>query len=271
MILSIGICLCQIVSFAAFDQQYRGARSAGLANASSGLSDFWAIYNNQAGLARLKASTFGLAVQNHYLLKDLNQGSLGIAIPVKKAGVIGLSFDDLGISIYRENILGLAYAKAFGPAFSAGMKLSYLRSSYSGDNGDRSYIGFELGILYRAKPGLIFAFHTSNPLAFKPGSYKQESLCSRIVLGMSHEISQDILILCECEKVSSRKARFKAGIEYFVKEKISLRAGILTAPFQFSFGFGYQLGNLTIDLASSYHRFLGFSPQISIHYTLSRK
>jgi len=127
-----------------------------------------------------------------------------------------------------------------------------------------------LGLMYLARPGLMFAFHTSNPFAFKPGSYNQGRLSSSIVLGISHQISEEILILCECEKVSSRKARFKAGIEYVIKDKTSLRAGILTAPFQFAFGFGYQVGNLHIDLASSYHRYLGFSPQISIHYTFSK-
>jgi len=267
----IGICICQFWTFAAFDQQNRGARSAGMGNASTGLRDFWSIYNNQAGLVFLKGTTFGISVHNHYLVNELNRGSLCLEIPLRKAGVIGLTIDDFGISVYRENVIGLAYARSFGTGFSVGLKLNYMRITYAGDYGDKNYVGFDLGLMYQAKPGLTFACHTSNPFAVNIPSTGEERLPSRIALGMAHQISREIILSLECEKITSRKPRFKTGIEYTVNEKIFLRAGIMTSPFQFAFGFGYKLGNIIIDIASAYHRFLGFSPQLSIHYSIPKK
>lgn len=269
--LSIGICLCQLLSLAAFDQKHQGARARGLANASVGLTDYWALYNNQAGLAYLEEITFGLGVHNHYLLNELNSSSLGIAFPLSHAGVLGLSLDNFGYNVYRENKIGIAFARSFGSNFSAGIKLNYLSLSMGKEYGSKSSIGFEIGLIYRIKQDFIFGFHASNPFSYRFSTSSKSRLPTSFDIGVVYQISEQIILSLACEKIPGRKAGFKTGMEYQVNNKVFIRAGISTSPFQFAFGFGYKRGKFKLDFASCYHRFLGFSPGISIIYSLSKK
>jgi hypothetical protein len=97
-----------------------------------------------------------------------------------------------------------------------------------------------------------------------------ERLTSAISLGLAYELSTGILLSADCEKITNRPMRFKTGLEYNVRERLYLRVGMISRPFQFSFGFGFNTGRFRADLSSSYHRFLGFSPQLSVNYSITK-
>ena len=64
------------------------------------------------------------------------------------------------------------------------------------------------------------------------------------------------------------KPGLRVGMEYHVIEQLYLRGGISTAPTLASFGFGLKLKKFFIDVASSYHSTLGFSPQVSLSFNM---
>lgn len=71
----------------------------------------------------------------------------------------------------------------------------------------------------------------------------------------------------EEEKDVDQQSVFKAGLEYHVVEALYLRGGIATNPSLSSFGFGLKINQFTVDVASSWHQELGFTPQFSLAYT----
>ncbi|TVQ94631.1 MAG: DNA-binding protein, partial [Bacteroidetes bacterium] len=59
---------------------------------------------------------------------------------------------------------------------------------------------------------------------------------------------------------------FRTGIEYRISDPLYIRGGIGTNPTTNAFGFGLELGNLNLDIATSFHHVLGYSPQLSFIY-----
>ena len=75
----------------------------------------------------------------------------------------------------------------------------------------------------------------------------------------------------EIEKDSDRNPIIKGGIEYLLHPSLAIRLGASTNPSLISFGIGYRLSsNFKIDVASSYHQNLGFTPGLSIQYAFDK-
>jgi len=120
-----------IVSLAAIarnDNLPVGARSAGIGNSSVALSDVWSLQHNQAGLANQKYLEVGIYANRNNLLSETSQISFAGALPTK-FGVFGLTFQQYGFKLYNESKVGIAYSKAFGPNFRAGLMANYLQTS----------------------------------------------------------------------------------------------------------------------------------------------
>ncbi|MEO8088221.1 MAG: hypothetical protein ABI763_15480, partial [Bacteroidota bacterium] len=87
----------------------------------------------------------------------------------------------------------------------------------------------------------------------------------------SYRFSEKLSWSIEEEKDIDQNAVFKSGLEYHVVDALYLRGGLATNPTLFSFGFGLKIGNLMLDIASTYHQVLGFSPAISLTYRFAKK
>jgi hypothetical protein len=241
-----------------------GARSESMGRASVILEDTWAIYNNQAGLASLKNISLGLYSSNHYLLKELSACGLAMAIPTP-GGVIGIGFTYSGFSLCNEKKIGLAFARAFGKKISAGLQLDYLTQTIGEGFGTRHFLTFEGGFIGRITERITVGFHTFNPV---PYYYKDGLLLLSATyrLGVSYLFSGSFLMTLECEQSTGRKAILKSGLEYSFSNKAFARLGIISQPFEFTAGVGFIIDRLQVDLASSYHQYLGYSPQVSVIY-----
>lgn len=251
--------------YAKYDNFPSGGRSAGLGRASVTLSGFEAIYNNQAGLVTCKRISAGFYYENHFLLNELSIKSGALIIPTL-SGVFGLIISRFGFELYNESKICLAYAKSLGKNFSAGIQLDYIRAFIAENYGSKSIITFEAGFRAQLNKDLIIAAHINNPTAAKLSSYNDERIPAIFRVGTSYAFSKKVLAYLEIEKNINYSPNIKAGFEYQIIEKTFLRAGIGTKPFIYSFGFGLNYKKIRIDIASSVHNILGYSPQLSLIY-----
>jgi hypothetical protein len=81
---------------------------------------------------------------------------------------------------------------------------------------------------------------------------------------LAYAFADKLIGTAEIEKNFDRDASIRAGLEYFVLEKFFVRAGINTQPGLFTFGAGFDLGPVRIDLAGNLHQVLGTSIQSSL-------
>jgi hypothetical protein len=242
-----------------------GGRSSGMGGASVTLTDFWAINNNQAGMAAIKTMKAGLYFENRFLLKELSYKTAAFILPTK-SGVFGLNYHHFGYSAYKEQKIGLAYAKSFGKNFSAGLQLDYLGTSLSDNYGSKNAFTFELGVLARLSNNVSMGAHVFNPVNAKFNDYNNEKIPSVFKLGINYSFSEKLIIAIESEKNINMNPIFKAGFEYKLMDIAYIRLGISTNPTINTFGFGIVYHQFTFDFASSLHPSLGYSPQCSLIY-----
>jgi hypothetical protein len=243
-----------------------GGRQAGMGNAGVSLYDFWGISHNQAGMARQQNPAAGFYFENRFLAREMSLGAGAFMMPAA-SGVVGLSLTYFGYAMYNESKIGLAYAHAFSEKLSAGVQLNYLNTSIGEGYGSAGNFAVEMGLIYELLPQLNVGAHLFNPTKARVKSndgYGEEYIPTILRFGFSYAFSERVLLSLETEKDIERDPVFKAGIEYQLADMFFVRAGLGSRPTQNTFGFGMYTGRFRIDLSSSFHHILGYSPQASI-------
>jgi hypothetical protein len=267
LLFSLLLVSLSVPSFAGSDNSPVGARSAGIANASVTLGDVWSTHHNQAGLGFVKNAGASVYYESRFMMKELSLKAGVLAYPIK-AGTFGLSVSSFGYTNYSENKIGIAFGKALGENFSAGIQLDYL-STHIGENyGKSSAFAGEIGIQAKPWKNLTVGAHLFNPTRAKLADYNNERTPTILRLGIDYKFSDKVFVAVETEKDIDHKAVFKTGLEYHPAEVLYLRAGISTNPALSSFGFGLKLKQFRLDFASSFHSVLGYTPQMGLLYEM---
>jgi hypothetical protein len=257
--------LFPLAAFAGNENLPVGARSSALNHASVNLQDIWSIHHNQAGLAKLEKIGGGIYYESRFTMKELSLKGGVLAIPTK-LGTFGVSVSSFGYKLYSESKFGLAYAMELSEFLRAGVQLNYHNTHLGEGYGNFNAFTGEIGIQADITPDLSLGAHVYNPTLTKMADYNDERIPTMLRLGAQYKIGEKVLLAAEANKNIYDKASFKAGLEYRVTEMLYLRGGVGTEPTLASFGFGLKMKKFFIDVASSYHSTLGFSPQVSLSY-----
>ena len=248
---------------------FHGARSAGVANASVTYTDNMAQFNNQAGIAGIDKITISAGFKNAYFIKELGTNVLAFAIP-SKSGVFGVNYSYFGYSKFNQNKFSLAYGKKLGKRISAGIQLNYLYTHIEGEYGSQGLASGEIGLLTEPLDDFFIGAHLSNFWRAKYTGIDEIYLPMLFKIGASYILYKTVLLSAEVEKDLELPLVFKSGLEYGLADKFFLRFGIATNPMIFSFGFGYDLKPFKVDLAFTKHPVLGYSPVVSLEYTINK-
>ena len=261
------ILICLIAPAALWSQNGAppGAGARGSAMGQSGLTftDIQSIFSNQAGLAWLPAWAATVSGEQRFLLQEIRSVAAAAAVPTS-SGTFGLQLHYFGFEAYREQKIGLAYARQLLDHFSVGAQFNYLQTRIE-EYGSKGVLTFELGLQARVHPSLQLGAHLVSPARVEVA--EGEPLPTILRLGFAYLPSEQLQLLAEVEKDLDFPIRFRSGIEYKLLPALALRAGIATAPALATFGIGLRLPkNLQIDLASQYHQILGWTPAFSLSY-----
>lgn len=240
-----------------------GGRSASLGGTSVSLQGFWSVFNNQAGIASYKKIAIGISYENRFLLHELSTKNAALILPVQN-GAFGISLSYYGFELYNKKKVGLAYSRKFGKQFSAGLQIDYLGIRIGSEYGKKDLFTFEAGVQAKLSKNLRTGFHIFNPPQIKLSDQFNERIPVIARFGITYLFSEKVLSVIEFEKSNSCNPILKCGLEYKNSEKVTFRTGISTNSFRFSFGAGFCLGKIVLDLASSYHPDLGFISQVSM-------
>lgn len=238
-----------------------GARSIAMGYTGVTYTDINSLFSNQAGLAMLDRFTATAFAEQRFFISELQSISAGAALPTS-SGTLGLSLNYFGFEDYNEQRAGLAYARKLMDNFSIGAQVLVLNTRIP-EYGNKTSITFELGLLAQLLPQLQLGFHLYSPARIE--LVADEYLPSVYKLGLQYLVSDKLNILAEIEKDIDHPVRTKLGLEYELAKALKMRIGAATQPVNLSFGFAYQLKNgLALDIASSYHEVLGFTPAAGI-------
>ncbi len=262
--LCIGLCIYSARCKAGNDNYPLGARSSGMAEASVATADIWSSANNQAGLAYLTQTAAALYYENRLNVKGLAVQAGAVAVPVKST-VIGLNYRYFGYSQYNDFKFGLAIAKKLGEKFALGVQMDYFRTRMAQEYGSFDNLCGEVGLLCEPVENLTIGAHVFNIFRNKQSANPGECIPTVMRFGAGYTIKEKATISLETEKDLRMRAIFKGGLEFVPIANLFLRCGVSTGPMnQYAFGLGYVWNRFGIDLAFCRHKFLGYSPHISL-------
>lgn len=246
-----------------------GGRAAAMGRTSVCEQGIWASCNNPAGLAYLKGWNFGLYYENQWLLKETAFKTGGIAKSFESIGCIGLSVSQFGGENYSENQFGIVYARDFGPYLQMGLQTEYLLLHWGDAYPNQGALCVSLGIQSQITKKLRLGACLFNPMMAKLKSLNEDLLPTVMRFGLAYQFTNDFIGQCEAEYDSSHEGlQLKGGFEYQLFKRFSLRAGAQYHPNILSFGLGYEIQRLHVDVAAQMHQVLGASLQISMEYRI---
>ncbi len=238
-----------------------GSRGLAMGDASVTFNDINSLFANEAGLAQLKNPGLLAFAEQRFFISELRSLNAGVAYPTK-SGVFGLQVSSFGFEDYREQRIGLAYARQLSSKLDIGASFQYYVWQIT-EYGNLGVPSFQLGLQAKLAPVLRLGVHLANPIGQE--IVEGENLPTVFRLGLAYLPTKQLQLHAEVEKDIDFEARVKMGLEYHISDPLFIRVGIQTNPSFFSFGLGYVIQkNIKIDIAANYHQQLGFSPGFTI-------
>lgn len=243
-----------------------GARSEALAGSSVAITGSSSVFGNQAGLAEINRPEVGGSFQSRFLIQELS-GKSGLFVLPIQSSVFALSLYQFGEIPFRQEKFGISYARKISPKLNFGVQFNYYRLYLSEDNKSAGSSGLELGFQYAVNKLILLGAHVQNPYRTGIKTYSGKYFYpSKVNVGVFYRPTNSFSLTSEIEGYFDRQIRLIAGLEYQILDYFFVRAGVSGKPVQLSGGFGFQIRKLTLDLATSYHSWLGNSPSVSFQY-----
>jgi hypothetical protein len=227
---------------------------------SKNFSDIFSATSNQASLGDLKTGAFGVYGERRFMLEDLSNYTAIVAVPTS-SGTFGLQVDYFGSPLFNVTEVGIIYARKVSEAVEVGAKFNYHTVRIAG-YGNVSALNFDVGAIFHLTDKLHSGIHVYNPSRSKLGKLVSEKLESIYSCGVGYEASEKLFISTGIIKHEDRPVGVIAGMQYNLHRKVFIRGGISTNNDNGYVGLGLNIGFGRVDLNTTYHPQLGFTPGI---------
>jgi hypothetical protein len=241
-----------------------GAREAGMGQVCIMNSSFWSSFRNQATLALNRSAAFGFSYENRFGLKELGTRSTALVIPAGKASV-GAVYSRFGYTDFRRDMAGVACGIQLGEKIMAGVQADYMSEKTYGEYINNEFITFEAGILILASESVRIGLHLFNPV---PSALRKIQLPQRLRAGAGIDLGKSLFAGAEAEMSTGGKLIVRTGCEYEPARNFFLRGGFSTENSSFSFGLGYILKPMHLDIGFATHERLGVTSSASVRFTI---
>jgi hypothetical protein len=255
-ILIFSLIICSFC-FAVFEDMESGARADGMADAMTAVADdASAIQFNPAGLYQIE----NISVMSFYKLLfggvgvNLHDACINLAYPInKKAGVVGVSLQEMGISLNSERVVSFSHGFSLVRDIYFGYSLRGY-SLYQQGFGTGYNLGLDLGVMtkvYKRWQAGFFVHNINNP---KLGTDVKYALPRMINFGVAYRPTSGITSALDISKEVGKPTRILIGQEFqIIEDYLTVRAGIQTEPIRFAFGIRSGMKNIFIDYAVTTH------------------
>ena len=232
-------------------------------------ADVFSFTSNQACLAQLKNAAAGVYGERRFMMNELNTYHAAIGLPTR-SGNFGLKAGYSGFSRYNETQIGLAYARNLGSKVDVGVQFNY-NSIRAAGYGNATAISFEAGSVFHISEKLHTGFHVNNPVGGKFGKDQQEKLPSLYTAGFGYEASEKFFFSAEIIKEEDQPVTVNAGFQYKFISQVLARAGMSSATSSAWIGLGLYLKSFRLDVTTSYHPQLGWSPGLVLIFNFKKR
>jgi len=247
----------------------RYSLSAGAGEAGAGYvcvmkKGFWASFSNQALLAGNNSFSFGINYDNRFNINELGTRTAGMIIPSGRAS-LGVIYSNFGYADFRRDMTGVACGLKLSERLSTGAQVDYFAELAPGEYEDTHIITGEAGVVYSASENTTIGIHIFNPV---PNSVRKNTMPLTLRTGAGTMLNKFLFVGAEAEMSSEKSIILRMGFEYEAAKEFFLRSGFCTDYNSFSFGFGYRIKFVKIDLAFATHEKLGITSSVSLIFII---
>lgn len=249
-------------TFAADNYAISDARSAAIGFASVSLASI----DNPGGISLQSESFAGLHYENPYGIKELSKATAVAAFKNRWLDA-GLVVSKFGYEKYGETRFAVNFSKKLFAGTSLGIRLNYLSILLSAEEGDKSVMSADVGMLVSPVEKLRIGIEIQNVMRTSYRTLRDEYTLPLVLrAGVNYSVAKELMLISEVEKSIDQPVCFKLGCEYLPLKEIPLRIGLIGTPYRPTFGVGYRISRFVFDVASVYHTVLGFHNLFSMQY-----
>jgi hypothetical protein len=241
-----------------------GAAEAGMGYACIMKKGFWSAFHNQATLAFNNSFCFGFNYQNRFGLSELGTRSAGLIIPAGKASM-GAIYKHFGYADFKRSMTGLACGIKLSGMLAAGIEVDYFSEKAGGEYFNYQSVTCEAGLLITPDEKTRIGIHVFNPV---PNSLRKSCMPTRLRVGVGTDLNQSLFAGLEAEMSSGSRLILKTGFEYEAVKHFNIRSGFSTENNSFSFGVGWLIKMVMVDLGFLTHERLGLTSSASLIFKI---
>ena len=241
-----------------------GAGEAGTGYVCTMKNGFWSSFHNQAVLAYNNSLSFAFNYENRFSISELGTRSLGLIIPAGKAS-LGVVYSHFGYNDFRRDMTGLACGMKLSNKISAGLQADYYSEKTSGEYNNYQSVTCEAGLLITPSDNTRFGIHVFNPV---PNSLRKSFLPISLRIGVGTYLNKSLFGGIEAEMSSGSRLIIRTGFEYEAAKKLWLRGGFSMDNNSFSFGLGWLIKMIQMDMSFVTHDKLGVTSSVSLIFKI---
>jgi len=243
--------------------------SAGAGEAGTGYvcvmkKGFWSSFHNPATLAANNSFSAGFNYQNRFSISELGTRSAGLVIPAGKAS-LGAVYSQFGYTDFKRDMLGLACGLMLSDKLSAGLQVDYFSEHTSVEFVNIQSVTCEAGLIFLPSENTVIGIKVFNPV---PNSLRKTFLPTSIRTGAGIYLNKLLFAGIETEMSTGSQLIARAGFEYEAIKKLFLRGGFSTDNNSFSFGLGFVVKIVQMDISFVTHEKLGLTSSVSLIFKI---
>lgn len=242
-----------------------GAGHLALGNASVALTGVHSIGSNASGIAHLKNPVFSLGYAEYFLNSDTRSltGKLALPIGVISLGLYG-NHDRFGSHLQKTSA-GLTVSKSFQSNLAVGVTTNYHFTNIP-DEKQINAVSVDIGGQYTVNQIATIGLNISNfeQLLITDATTMDQK--ATLAIGAAYQFSYQTFIATEFSYLVDSHTDLSVGVNYMPMTWLVTRGGLSVNPFMRYAGLGIVFNRFNVDVATSFHAELGYSPQVSIDY-----
>jgi len=240
-----------------------GARSKALGDANTTIADSWSIFNNVGGISGVQKGVVGFGFNQYIDVEGFNSIAIGLVQPTTY-GNIGVSALRFGDDLYNEQLYSMGFGNKIG-FVRLGFRANYYQIHID-EYGTTAGFFMDFGGIVELAPQWSFGASISNFTSSSLNDLDNAALPVVMKVGISYKPNEKVTLLADLVKDVEFDPEIRAGMEYWINQKLAIRTGINSQPFSGFAGLGLKLKQLEIDYVVCSHQFLGFNHQFSVAF-----
>jgi hypothetical protein len=241
-----------------------GAGEAGTGYVCAMKKGFWSSFHNPATLAYNNSFSAGFNYENRFSISELGTRSAGLIIPAGKAS-LGAVYSQFGYTDFKRDMLGLACGLMLSDKVSAGLQVDYFSEHTSVEFVNIQSVTCEAGLIFLPSENTVIGIKVFNPV---PNSLRKTFLPTSIRIGAGTYLNKLLFAGIETEMSTGSQLVGRAGFEYEAIKKLFLRSGFSTDNNSFSFGLGFVVKIVQMDISFVTHEKLGVTSSVSLIFKI---